>query len=392
MVLPGAEQASYMELAQQFRLQDMKLPRGGRTVQDNDRAIRLQETMGSSKTPEEALLKRCSHFTLEGLNQDPENASQDCELIVQERQRQENDTIAEIEDNLKEAFKLKGECQEHDEHFTKWRRNLEVNAFGDLETTNLLTKMVANAQKECSIPQKGAEKIFKKTGSKRKDAPLDDELVKLRQATQKLRTLTGHLRNVVKELVSRVRALRFFQVIRAIQLWHSKAPVGCDIPQAPTCSGCKKTVQDSSAVSVLGLCGHTACDSCLASPKRNGECVVVGCDAPANDAYIQKAAELGQEDRKARVGRHYGKKLEEVIDLIKNKIPKDDQVLLFVQFDDLLKKVSAALTEHNIKHCALSEQSRPKAFKLMDDFQQNDGKDKKKVLVLDVTTVYAAGV
>lgn len=444
MLLPAAERASYMELNQQIMSQDMKLPRGGKARIDNDRTNRLKEIMGSSKTPEEALLKRCSHFTLEDLGKNRENASQDCDLIVQVRRSQHKNTLAELKTNLKHAAWLKGECEEHDEHFTKWKRNVSANAFGDLETRDVLIKMIENAEKEYSkkheelfyreppTPEEieamkkakqarekaesSAKTAAKKTAKKKRAQKEDYEdesqvsevprasdgyiqpkdprpirLTEVKDKVQALRTLTGHLRNLAKELVSRVRALHFFKIVRAVQLWQSKLPAGGGISQAPACSGCKTVVQDPSAIYVLGLCGHTACESCLAAPERGGECIVAGCDASAHNHHIHKATELGQEDRKAREGRHYGKKLEEIMDLIKRKIPVDEQVLLFVQFDDLMGKVSAALKDHGIEHSAIAEKSRRSASKLMDDFQENQGKNKKKVLVLNLADESAAG-
>ncbi|KAI9877173.1 MAG: hypothetical protein M1830_004631 [Pleopsidium flavum] len=436
ILLPAAERASYMELNQQILSQDMKLPRGGRAKIDNDRTNRLREIMGTSKTPEEALLKRCSHFTLEDLGINRENASQDCDLIIQVRMNQHKDTLAELKTNLKHAAWLKEECKEHDEHFTKWTRNVKANALGDLESKDLLLSMIEKAKKEYSkkheelfyreppTPEEKAAKKKRKqareeaeTAAKEPakgeysedesgdvdvlltevaniepDDPRPIRLTEVKDKVQALRTLTGHLRNLAKELVSRVRALRFFKVVRAVQLWQSELPAGGGISQAPACSGCKTVAQHPSATYVLGLCGHTACESCLNHLERGGECISAGCDAPAHKHHIHKATELGQEDRKAREGRHYGKKLEVIMDLIKRKIPVDEQVLLFVQFDDLIEKVSAALKYHGIEHYAISEKSSRYAAKWVDDFQENQGREKKKVLVLNLANETAAGM
>jgi len=461
-----------MELNQQLMSQDMKISRGGGAKIDSDRAKRLRDIMGSSKSPEEALLKRCSHFTLEDLGENRENASQDCDLIVQARKSQYKATVAELKVNLKHATWLDGECTNVHEHFTKWKRSVSTNAFGDLETKDVLMKIIETAEEEYSKEhedvfyrqpptveeleamkkikeaegeaKKEAKEKTGKTGKARK-APktpkitsnkksrkqqgveagssadsdgsgvlpasgayvetIDTRPIRLtteKEKVQALRTLTGHLRNLAKELVSRTRALRFFKVVRAVQLWQSKPlnkkpnkkiklPAGRVVSQAPTCSRCKSVAQDPSAIAILGLCGHTACASCIAAPERGGECVIVGCDAPAHGYHIHKAIELGQEDEEARVGRHDGKKMEDVMDLIKNKFPKQDQVLVFVQFNDLMEKVSAALDYHRIEHWALTENSRRFAPRWMDDFQNNEGKDKKKVLVLNLADESAAG-
>lgn len=470
--LPAAERASYMELNQQLMSQDMKISRGGGGKIDSDRAKRLREIMGSSKSPEEALLKRCSHFTLEDLGKNRENASQDCDIIVQTRMGQYKATVSELKKHLKHATWLKSECTSEHEHFTKWKRSVSTNAFGDFETRDVLMKIIETAEKEYSkkdedifyrqpptleelqalkekkeaeeagkeggkkkagkggktkkasnTPEVISRKKSRKQGAAKADSDVNSDVSSVspagvaevemkdtrpirleteKEKIQALRSLTGHLRNLAKELVSRTRALRFFEVVRAVQLWQSelldkscrkkpRLPAGRIVSQAPTCSRCKIVAQDPSAIAILGLCGHTACVSCIAAPERGGECVTVGCDAPAHSYHIHKAIELGQEDQEARVGRHDGKKMEDVMDLVKNKIPEQDQVLIFVQFNDLMVKVSAALDYHGIKHWALMENSRTLAYKRMEDFQINDGKDRKKVLVLNLADESAAG-
>ncbi len=418
--LPAAERASYMELSQQLMSQDMKLPRGGKAKIDSDRTIRLKEIMGSSKTPEEALVKRCSHFTLEDLGKSRENASQDCDAIVQVRMSQYKDCLAEFRTNLKHATLLKRECEDKDVHFEAWKRIVSSNAYGDLETSDVLLKMINAANEEYSVqhekifyrdpsspeevkavnaqegnnkaPRVPKTKATQKKRQKREDSDgLSDSSQLKDEKVKELRTLTGHLRNLAKELVSRIRALRFFKAVRAVQLWQSELPAGHGIPEPPVCSKCKTVARDPESIFILGVCGHTACAKCLASPERGGECVTVGCDASALDYQTHKAAELGQEDEKTRVGRHYGKKLEEVIDLIKNRISDDDQVLLFVQFDDLMEKVSTALKYHRIKHYAITESSRRHASAMMDSFQTDQDGDKRKVLILNLADESAAG-
>ena len=64
------------------------------------------------------------------------------------------------------------------------------------------------------------------------------------------------------------------------------------------------------------------------------------------------------------------KKLEEIIQLIKD-IPVEDQVLLFVQFDDLMDEISLALRDHAIPHYALTEKASKKAPEWMNEFQEN---------------------
>ena len=468
--LPAAERASYMELNQQLMSQDMRLMRGGGTRMDNDRAKRLREILGSSKSPEEALLKRCSLFTLGELGKNRKNASQDCDLIVKARTNQYSGTIKELELNLKHATWLQRACEKEHEHFKKWKHGVSTN-LGDHDTKVVLMNIIQSAEKGYSnehedifyrqpptvrelqaktetkeVAKVKAAKDGKTAKAKKaKKAPRprkassrkssrkspavqagsDDDsdnsngapasasniepkdtrpirLLEEKEKVQALRDLTGHLRALSTELVARIRALRFFKVVRAVQFWQCKplnknprkklkSPAVRVGPLAPECSKCKTVVHDPKAIAIFGLCGHTACASCLAAPERGGECVIVGCHAPVHSYHVHKAIELGEEDQHARVDRHDGQKMEDVMDLIKTKIAEHDQVLLFVQFNDLMEKVSAALDYHGIKHWALTENARRYAPNWMADFQTNVKADKKKVLVLNLADESAAG-
>ncbi|KAI9780338.1 MAG: hypothetical protein M1839_006761 [Geoglossum umbratile] len=77
---------------------------------------------------------------------------------------------------------------------------------------------------------------------------------------------------------------------------------------------------------------------------------------------------------------------------IKNDTAKYDQVLLFVQFVDLMEKVSTALDENRISHYALTKRLAKKAANMMRAFQETmDSRTKRKVLVLNVADESASG-
>lgn len=80
---------------------------------DSDRENRLRYAMGYSKTPEEARLKRCSHFTLDLDVADADNAAAiksqtadagaTCQLILDQRERQLAECIDELTRTLQDA-------------------------------------------------------------------------------------------------------------------------------------------------------------------------------------------------------------------------------------------------------------------------------------------------
>ncbi|KAH0557122.1 hypothetical protein GP486_005086, partial [Trichoglossum hirsutum] len=418
-----------MELHHHLLSQDMRIRKGKSRI-ENDREKRLNQSIGDSKTPEEALIKRCCHFTLDDLTTNRENATQACDLIVAERNNQREDLILDLKKSLRHAVWLKDRCGDDDEHYDGWKRNVKANAFGDVEGTKTLLKLIdkatdrpkverradgelfykdigkAESQERKKVKKPAAKKAALPKKAKRRRVSGDDDdgddvsnidedseisedtrqpwPVTLAEHVLALRNLTSHLRRLSRELISRTRSLRFFSVVRDLQLKESgllddeKRATGC------FCSKCKKSYPPPK-LSVLSLCGHVACDDCMATWGRSDECIVAGCDAAARSFHIVQATELGQEDEEARSGRHYGRKLERMIELIKNT-PGDDQVLLFVQFDDLMEKVSEALKDHRISHYALTKRLAKKAANMMSSFQETtrNSSEWKKVLVLNV--------
>ncbi|KAI9683648.1 MAG: hypothetical protein M1829_004953 [Trizodia sp. TS-e1964] len=426
IVLPAAERAIYLELQHFLQGQDMKF-RKGKTRNDNDRMKRFTEIMGESKTPEEALMKRASHFTLKDLEIGSENAVQACDLIIKHRSRQYEEATKEMKVKLRHAAWLKSQCKEKDEHFAKWVGTLKTNGLGDLEASQTLLDMIDYAQKNTRSKDEGefyrnadskdaddggkkqkkpAKKPKKKKAKRAKrddtesedsedseaeasddyEDPVDTRAVKLPMLSEKvqaLRDLSSNLRALASEIVVRKRSLRFFKIVRALQ---QAAPDGY------SCAKCGKSKLKAECISVFCGCGHTSCQECLSNSMRGDDCIVAGCGASARDFYIEKATELGEEDPSERVGRHYGRKIEEVIQLVKTKIPANDQVLLFVQFDDLMKKVFDALKEQGISVASLRMGSgKSNAADVMSDFQENRGVSRKKVLVLNIADESASG-
>lgn len=205
---------------------------------------------------------------------------------------------------------------------------------------------------------------------------------------QTLRILAGHLRVLAKELISRERALRFLETVQNLQLWQSEE--GGPAVKCESCSQPNLNPEDChpSEIRVLGLCGHVACVKCLTSQDRNGQCLVDKCNAPAEDHHIHLAQDFNEiDDRDVR----YGAKLDAIIDLIKS-ISGDDQVLLFVQFEDLMRNVAGALEKENISYYAIYNSQSKNAVQEMDRFQQDESDQKKKVLILNPSNESAAGL
>lgn len=386
MHLPATERAVFLELHQQVLAQDMKLREGGKAESNNDRANRLKELMRTSKSPEEALLRCSSHLALR-VSSSPTNTLLTCDIIIQTRERQYKSHCKEVEQELDVAAWLMQRCNTLNIHYESWKRHVREDGLGDRKATKYLVAMIDTAEargKELDKTNFSRGKPISKASNVElnKQGKGPDHVC---EEAQELRNLAGHLRGLSDELVSRARALRFVQTVSRVQLWQSEGTA------APLCSYCDCKASAPEKVIVLGLCGHLVCDGCLASTGLRDDCVVPDCHADVLDYHKTRASELRHKDPVVTISApFYGKKIAEIIHLIKG-IPAKDQVLMFVQFDDLMETISSALKDYGITHFALTDGAYKDTPKMMENFQKDRTEKKRKVLVLNSSTESAAG-
>lgn len=215
------------------------------------------------------------------------------------------------------------------------------------------------------------------------EAPGAEKGSKAEDAKWQLREQSHLLRRLSKELVARVRSLRFFEVVRKLQRNAEEAKA---VLEASAC-GHKPSSDPKVEMAVLSCCGHVACHACMLVAAEKQRCVKGDdCHAAVRNTNIVKVRSLGIEGELSS-GR-YGAKLQRLVDLI-NSIPKAERVLVFLQWEDLSGKVSDALTAGNILHLTLSGPVRSRANTL-DKFQSSDA-GTSRVLLLKMNDASAAG-
>ena len=195
-----------------------------------------------------------------------------------------------------------------------------------------------------------------------------------------LRALTAHLRGLVTELVSRTRSLRFARGAQKLQQWRTSRG------KPPTCQSCGRLARNADDISINIRCGHRTCAQCIQTTTAVA-CAVDGCGEGAEAFRLRKAVDLVGDGKTWK----YGSRLGNIIALI-NSLPEDDQVLLFVQFEDLMLNMAEALEAANISNYALSKSAGRHMSKMMNDFQDNRGNNKKKVLLLNPASETASGM
>lgn len=237
-----------------------------------------------------------------------------CEVIVEERQQQLKDCKQDLFKKLEEAVKKDKKIGKVPDEslFREYLRVTRTEGVGDEEATKAVQELLEEA---------GAPTLTKSVTNKlgdaiRKGSKKDD--VELSKATKELiwehREQTHEIRRVTKELVGRFRSLRYFTVVRDLQKQADK-------PKTSFCPQCKRDAVPPEEVAVLSSCGHKGCYTCVMACAEREECVYAqsgACRAAARVLNVVKGETLGVDDvaRDGR-GRHYGRKLEMIVDLIK---------------------------------------------------------------------------
>ncbi|WVQ62591.1 uncharacterized protein L199_000733 [Kwoniella botswanensis] len=390
--LPASEGAVYLELEHHLQALEMQARKETKfkNVTQGDRNARLEEALVDSKTAEEALLKRCCHFTLDltDKKRDAKSAQEACEHITGARSQQLIGCEEDLYRSINEAVALHcwirkkgsfGKSDPEKQHFQEWindSSNTKKHQ-GDSEAAERLIKVLAKCGiKNGLIP---SEPVNGKPAKIEKGGKVEDVKWQLREHSHLLRKLS-------KELVARVRSLRFFEVVRKLQ---RNGPEAKAVLEASEC-GHKPSTHPDKEMAILSCCGHVSCLECMTRSADQQRCVKgEDCHSAVRHTNIVKVKSLGIEGELSS-GR-FGAKLQKLVDLI-HSIPKDQRVLVFLQWEDLAGKVSEALSSGKISHVTLSGSVKARANTL-DRFQQSDPEDpsEDRVLLLKVNDASAAG-
>lgn len=203
-----------------------------------------------------------------------------------------------------------------------------------------------------------------------------------------LNSCTDSLRRLIDETVTRTRALRLYQAVASFQRMTPGARFVCYF--------CGLRKSDPRLFYILGECGHSSCQRCLEKCKALDRCLLPGCSGSVQSYRIIQWSDLGREEFKREDSsfiKHGGTKFRDVISLIQDfdRIPPDDQVLLFIQFPELMDAASAALTSAGVPHVTIQPGDRTPTNKIT-AFQAGTEAVKSKVLILNLGDVTASGL
>jgi hypothetical protein len=293
--------------------------------------------LNNARSAEEALLKRCSHFDLEATK---ENAMKACQSIVEEREEQLEQCRKELLRQLKTALsqqkniRSKAGKLSEESYFEAFVRSTQTEGHGENESTAMIIDIfneaglelthkpletVTNLVDKGGLKQKTLGKPGKPTNARGKQSADDNLPSAVKDLIWGHREHTHELRRLVKELVARKRSLRFFTAVRDLQRDQNQ-PSSTEVSY--DCPRCERKELPTEEIGVLSGCGHLGCLTCIKECTTEKEACVAeysqGCKSLSRIINIVEAQTLGvdDEERDGR-GKHFGRKLEMIIDLIK---------------------------------------------------------------------------
>jgi hypothetical protein len=248
-----------------------------------------------------------------------ENAMKACAAIVHERETQlskcKEDLLKHFKKALQQQSTLKAKAGRHldESHFEAFLRGTVNEGLGEEEATAMVLDLFVEAGGK--VPEK--EEVAK---VKAKQTAADDLPSSVKDLVWEHREHTHEVRRIVKELVARKRSLRFFTAVRDLQRDQNDEME--DSRKSYCCPGCGKTDLSTDEIGVLSSCGHMGCLTCIRAYSADREACVAdksaGCRQLTRFISIVEAKTLGVDDiERDGKGKHFGRKLEQIIDLIK---------------------------------------------------------------------------
>ena len=204
----------------------------------------------------------------------------------------------------------------------------------------------------------------------------------LRELFWALRNQAYELRALNKEFVGRTRSLRFFRAIECAQHEFAASENNSSESHVPL-----------SRKAIFSCCGHIGEISKMRDAAAREECPEKGCHANVRLHSIVECASLGScevNGSDAVIVAKYGSKLARIVALIQ-RIPHDERILVFVQFEDLLAQVYSVLVEENIPTLKLKGTAHQMSA-IMTKFQREKlAENDERVLLLELHNESASG-
>lgn len=366
--LAPAHRAVYEELSHYLHAADMSMRESAN--QGSDREDKINRSIKEAQDAEEALLRSAASF-------DASDSLDSFEDLVNLRQGQLDSLKADLRALLRLAQHLRQKKNgDANERFSKWNSE----PVDDSEAKDLLDEYVDEVKK-LKVSDERAAAVIRRLMSSTKDAGKPDSFFKVESANvlPKMKETILKLRPQVRELTSRIRSLRYVQAIRLLQ----------DSEDFAECDKCQSSVELPS-LRLVSTCGHTTCKSCLETCLSTEHCLVDGCDAEIDQRCIKPVGNYLDTDRRP-TGRSFGAKFDGIANILK-ELPVEDQAILFVPGDGLMKDAAECFEHHEISHVTAYEDDRDLINKIEGFKRERSVEERGRVLVMNINGDHATGL
>lgn len=366
--LAPAHRAVYEELSHYLQAADMSVRESAN--QGSDREDKINRSLKGAQDAEEAMLRSAASFDASG-SLDSFND------LVNHRQGQLDSLKADLRALLRLAQHLRLK-KNHDanERFSKWNSE----PVDDSEAKTLLDEYVDEIKK-LKVSDERAAAVMRRLISSAKDAGKPDSFFQIKSANvlPKMKETILKLRPHVRELTSRIRSLRFVQAIRSLQ----------NSSESAECDRCHSSVKLSN-LRLVSTCGHTTCKLCLETSLSTEHCLVDGCNAEIDQRCIKPVENYLDTDHRP-AGRSFGAKLDSIAKILQ-ELPTEDQAILFIPGDGLIKDAAECFEHHDISHVAAYEDDKDLINKIEGFKEEKSVEERDRVLVMNINGDHATGL
>lgn len=366
--LAPAHRAVYEELSHYLQAADMSMRESAN--QGSDREEKINRSIKEAKDAEEAMLRRAASFDASG-SLDSFND------LVNLRQGQLDSLKADLRALLRLAQHLRQKKdRDANERFSRWNSE----PVDDNEAKTILDEFVHEV-KTLKVSDKHAAAVMRRLMSTAKDAGKPDSFFKIEGARvlPKMKETILKLRPHVRELTSRIRALRFVQAIRSLQ----------DSADSAQCDKCQSSVELPS-LRLVSTCGHTTCKSCLETSLTTEHCLVDSCNAEIDQRCVKPVENYLDTDH-GPIGRSFGAKFDSIVKILQ-QLPAEDQAILFIPGEGLMKDAAECFEHHDISHVIAYEDDKDLVSKIEGFKEEKSVEERDKVLVMNIDGDHATGL
>ncbi|KAJ5815684.1 hypothetical protein N7474_007461 [Penicillium riverlandense] len=365
---------------------------------NNDLVIsRLNDILGSSKAPLEALVKYCASTKLQNNPWDVE--AYKSRLKTHRQTRTEH--CSKLEGLVKQAAMIIRRWKMQSSLINRCLASYDIWVGSDdgNDVTAEMEERFAKASKKVKKPLAKSH-TKEKAGSPKDNRGLPggrpSKRAKLscsglaenskaelqyQEVEAVMKALAVDVNSILKLIVQSERDIRLSEAILNLQTAAT----------AITCSKCNAQQVSITKVGLLASCGHLLCEVCIDKiPEKECQCLVPGCDGSAKPSKIVHGSSI--EGGKSTDEKD--SKIEKLVEILQ-QVPADELVLVFVQFEDLMPIVSRALKANGIEHrMARAGYMGPinEYIKMNDRKSTGKQKTRPKVLILQLGSSMAAGL